>query len=128
MRVLIDTHVLLWWLAEESRLSAPARGVLESGGKEVFFSAASAWEIAIKAALGQIELSLPPRTLLPKVLREQSIRPLDVTLAHALATAELPAHHRDPFDRMLVAQARVEKMAIVTADPAFRRYDVRVIW
>lgn len=95
---------------------------------ELYFSAASSWELSIKVALGRLKLPHPPRMLVPKVLREQSIRPLDVTHAHALGLAELPRHHRDPFDRMLISQALLEKLAFVSGDPQIAKYNVKVIW
>ena len=128
MRALLDTHVLLWWLVDDTRISEKARRVLANSGSEIYFSAASSWELSIKVALGRLELPAPPRTLIPKVLREQSIQSLDVTHAHALAVAELPPHHRDTFDRMLVAQARLEKLAIVSGDPMIARYGTKIVW
>lgn len=128
MRALLDTHVLLWWVVDAPRLSQRARHLLSNPGSEVYFSAASSWELAIKFALGRLTLPVPPRSFVPKILREQSIRPLDVTHAHALAVAELPPQHRDPFDRLLVAQARLEKLAVVSGDPIFREYGSKVIW
>ncbi len=128
MRALLDSHVLLWWLVDDDRLSDRARRLIGNADSEIFFSAASSWELSIKVGLGRLELPGRPRTIIPKVLREQSIQPLDVTHAHALAVAELPAHHRDPFDRMLVAQARLEKLAIITGDPMIGRYGARVVW
>lgn len=128
MRALLDTHVLLWWLVDDTRISEKARRVLANSGSEIYFSAASSWELSINVALGRLELPAPPRTLIPKVLREQSIQSLDVTHAHALAVADLPPHHRDPFDRMLVAQARLEKLAIVSGDPMILRYGTKIVW
>ena len=128
MRALLDTHALLWWVVDDPRLSQRARHLLSDPGSDVYFSAASSWEIAIKVALGRVALPAPPRSLVPKILREQSIRPLDVTHAHALAVADLPSHHRDPFDRLLVTQARLEKLAVVSGDPIFRKYGTTVIW
>jgi len=128
MRALLDTHVLLWWLVDDTRISERARRLISNPDSEIYFSAASSWELSIKVALGRLELPGPPRTVIPKVLREQSFEALDVTHAHALAVAELPPHHRDPFDRMLVAQARLEKLAIVTGDPMIGRYGTKVIW
>ena len=128
MKVLIDTHVLLWWLVDDGRLTRRARQILANGDSEVYFSAASSWEISIKVGLGRLTLPDPPRVFIPAVLREQSIRPLGITHSHALAVAELPPHHRDPFDRMLVAQAQLEKLAIVSGDPLLRRYKVKVAW
>jgi PIN domain nuclease of toxin-antitoxin system len=128
VKALLDTHVLLWWVVDDPRLSERARRILADRRSELYFSAVSSWELAIKAALGRLELPQPPRTLVPRILREQSILPLEITHAHALAIAELPPHHRDPFDRMLVAQARIEKLSLVSADPIFARYAVTTLW
>jgi PIN domain nuclease of toxin-antitoxin system len=128
VKALLDTHVLLWWLVDDARISKRARSLISKAESEIYFSAASSWELSIEVALGRLELPAPPRSVIPKILREQSIRSLDVTHAHALAVAELPPHHRDPFDRMLVAQARLEKLAIVTGDPMIARYGVKVVW
>jgi PIN domain nuclease of toxin-antitoxin system len=128
VRALLDAHVLLWWLVDDPRLGDGARRVIGGADSELYFSAASSWELAIKVGLGRLKLPGPARNLIPRVLREQSIRPLDVTHAHALAVADLPPHHRDPFDRMLVAQARLEKLAIVSADPEIARYGVKIVW
>jgi PIN domain nuclease of toxin-antitoxin system len=128
VKVLLDTHVLLWWLAAPERLSTRASQVIGARANTLHWSAASSWEVAIKSALGRIELPSKPRTFLPRVLREQAIEALDITQAHALGVAELPPHHRDPFDRMLVVQARLEKLSILSADEVFERYDVRRIW
>lgn len=128
MRALLDTHVLLWWLVEEARLSATARQAIADPASELFLSAASTWEIAIKVGLGRLRLPSPLRSLIPKVLREQSIQPLPISNAHAVAVADLPPHHRDPFDRMLVAQARLEKLVILSSDPVFARYGARTAW
>ena len=128
MRALLDSHVLLWWLVDDDRLSDRARRLIGNADSEIFFSAASSWELSIKVGLGRLELPGRPRTIIPKVLREQSIQPLDVTHAHALAVAELPAHHRDPFDRMLICQALVHGLVILTPDDLVRRYPVRTMW
>lgn len=128
MRALLDTHALLWWLVDSDRLPAHARTVIADGRTELFWSVASSWEIAIKTSLGRLSLPEPPRMLIPKVIREQSLRPLDVSHAHALAVAELPDHHQDPFDRLLIVQAQQEKLPIVSADEMFSRYDLERVW
>ena len=128
MRALLDTHVLLWWLVDDERLGDRARDLLADRSSEVFFSAASSWELAIKIGLGRLTLPDPPRAFIPRVLREQSIRPLEITHAHALEVAELPHHHNDPFDRMLIAQSRLEKLPLVSADPRLSEYGAEIIW
>ena len=127
MNVLVDTHVWIWSLASPDRLSPESRGLLSSSRNVVYLSAASAWELALKAALGKIELPEPVETYVPTRMARQGITALPITHAHALRVATLPPHHRDPFDRLLIAQALVERLPILTADVAFDRYDVEVI-
>lgn len=127
MNFIVDTHAWLWSLASPERLSAEARALLSSSGNVVYLSAASAWELAIKAALGKIDLPEPVEAFVPARMARQGITALPITHAHALRVSTLPPHHRDPFDRLLIAQALVERLPIVTADAAFDRYDVEVI-
>ncbi len=127
MNVLVDTHVWIWSLADPSRLSAESRSLLSSSRNVVYLSAASAWELAIKAALGKIELPEPVETYVPTRMARQGITALPITHTHALRVSTLPPHHRDPFDRLLIAQALVERLPILTADAVFDRYDVEVI-
>ncbi len=127
MNVLVDTHVWIWSLASPDRLSPESRSLLSSTRNVVFLSAASAWELAIKAALGKIELPEPVETYVPTRMARQGVTALPITHAHALRVSTLPPHHRDPFDRLLIAQAIVERLPILTADTAFDSYDVEVI-
>ncbi|MFL6263645.1 MAG: type II toxin-antitoxin system VapC family toxin [Thermoanaerobaculia bacterium] len=122
-RLLLDTHVFLWWRGEPSRLSPDARSSI-STADIVFVSAASAWEAAIKASLGRLEL---PDTVEAGVLAS-GFEKLLITLSHAEHAANLPPHHRDPFDRMLVAQARAEGLTLVTHDRLLEPYDVEILW
>ena len=122
-RLLLDTHVFLWWRGEPARLSAEVRSSIATADI-VFVSAASAWEAAIKAALGRLEL---PDTIEAGVLAS-GFEKLLITFAHAEQAAGLPPHHRDPFDRMLVAQACAEGLTLVTHDRLLEPYDVEVIW
>jgi PIN domain nuclease of toxin-antitoxin system len=119
--LLLDTHVLIWW-DEGRRLAAEARRAIEEADA-VYVSAASAWEVAIKIGLGRLR---PTRTV-EEATRESGFLELPVTFRHAERVAALPAHHRDPFDRLLVAQAEVEELTLVTRDPVFGRYPVAVI-
>lgn len=131
MPYLLDTHALLWWVADDMRLSRRARELLRASGNEIFFSAVSAWEIAIKVQLGRpevIEMDQDPATLIPSLLTECGFQSLSITMGHALRVAALPLLHRDPFDRLLIAQAQLEDLTILTADPAIARYDVTVAW
>lgn len=126
MRLLLDTQVWLWMLAAPERLSPAGRRLVVSPGNELFLSAASAWEIAIKHALGKLKLPGDPAELVPEWMERTGVTPLAVLHRHALHVASLPHHTRDPFDRMLIAQAQVEDLAVVTADRSFSRYEVVV--
>jgi PIN domain nuclease of toxin-antitoxin system len=123
MTLLLDTHAVLWWQADDRRLSKPARRAIATADV-VWVSAASGWEVAIKSALGRLRLSEP----LAVTVAAADLTELPVTLAHAARLAELPPHHTDPFDRMLVAQALVEGATLVTRDTALGAYGVRVLW
>ena len=128
MRALLDTHTFLWWTLDEARLSPRARRFLGDSSNTLFLSAASAWELVIKAQLGKLKLPHHPDRFIREQLSLNAIESLPVVLDHALQVLTLPDHHRDPFDRMLVAQSRVEKLPILTADPQIRAYGVEVIW
>jgi PIN domain nuclease of toxin-antitoxin system len=126
VRLLLDTHVLLWALIEPMKLKAEIRAVLEDADHEVLFSAASVWEIAIKAALGRSDFLVPPATIL-EAARASGFVELPVRSAAALKVASLPLHHRDPFDRLLVAQAMTEPASLYTADARLRAYSELVV-
>lgn len=128
MRVLLDTHTFLWWITDSPQLSPRAREVIGDGSTELFVSAASGWEIAIKARLGRLKLLDEPERLIPEQIALNAIQSLPVHMAHALHAYNLPNHHRDPFDRMLIAQAQLEQIPLMTADPQISRYPVEVIW
>ncbi len=128
MRVLLDTHAFLWWTSGGSRVSDRARALIEDPEVVVLLSAASAWEISIKAARGRLELPQPPERYVPDRVRRHRMSVLDVALSHALRAGALPEIHADPFDRLLVAQAQLEGLPILTADPAIARYEVETIW
>lgn len=123
MRLLLDTHALLWWLSDDARLARPARAAIADAANDVYVSAATAWELAIKAPLGKV--SMPDD--LGEQLSANALVPLPVQVRHALAVRYLPDHHRDPFDRLLVAQAQIEGLTLVTADQSILRYDVAVV-
>ncbi len=127
MRILLDTQVWLWMLAAPDRLSTESRALLAAAENELLLSAASAWEIAIKHGLGKIQLPESPAEYIPRMMVHTSVTPLPIHHRHALHVAELPEHHRDPFDRLLVAQAQVEQVPIISADRHFRQYDVEVL-
>jgi PIN domain nuclease of toxin-antitoxin system len=121
--LLLDTHTLLWTLDDDPRLQADARDAIEDPENDVWVSVASAWEIAIKSGKGRLKA----RDDLEAALEAQSFTSLAITIAHALGVRALPPHHRDPFDRMLVAQARLEGLTIVTRDPNIPRYGVATL-
>ena len=127
MRILLDTHSWLWMASSPERLSAGARALVEASDNELYLSAASAWEIAIKHALGKLRLPEPPARYVPSRLDTLRVGALPIELGHALRVSALPAHHRDPFDRLLIAQSQLERLPILTSDPAFALYDVETI-
>jgi PIN domain nuclease of toxin-antitoxin system len=122
--MLLDTHAALWWLADDERLGPNAIEYLTDGANEVLLSAAVVWEVAIERALGKLDV---PDDFAPTLLGAGAVG-LPVTLQHASAVAELPAHHRDPFDRMLIAQARLENAVLVSHDQALSAYGVPMAW
>jgi PIN domain nuclease of toxin-antitoxin system len=124
MKLLLDTHVVLWAATTPDRLSSEARSALEDGTHDVFVSVVTAWEIAIKQSLGKLELARPAEHWLPEVLRKTGFELADVNLASALRVRGLAWHHRDPFDRLLIAQALEHGYTIVTHDAAFEAYGV----
>lgn len=124
MRLLLDTHILLWALLTPARLSNAARDALADDANDVAISVASAWEIAIKHALGRLNV---PVDRLDALIAELGFTLLPIILPHAIAAGALPRHHNDPFDRMLVAQARHEALTLVTADNTLQRYDVAIL-
>lgn len=121
MKLLLDTHLLLWAAGEPGRLPAPARALIDDPANELIFSAASLWEIVIKRRLGRDDFRVDPR-LLRRGLLDNGYSELPVTSEHAVALDSLPPIHKDPFDRILVAQATVEGMALLTVDPVVARY------
>jgi PIN domain nuclease of toxin-antitoxin system len=123
VRLLLDTHVWLWMQAEPEKLGAQARALVEDGDTELLFSAVSVWEIAIKVGLGKLALPEPVSRYVPSRMQSSGVSPLALTHAHAAAVADLPRHHRDPFDRVLVAQALSEGVPILSSDAQFDAYD-----
>lgn len=123
MNLLLDTHVLLWWLNGHPSLSKKSQTAIADGKNLVFVSAVVVWEIRIKEALGKLEI---PRNF-KRVLESQPFEMLDITVEHAHAVRDLPVHHRDPFDRMLVAQAKIEGFTLVTHDVHLKKYKVSLL-
>ena len=128
MRAILDTHVFLWWNMDDPQLSATLREIISDGRNELYLSAVSTWEIAIKAGRGRLILPAPPPAYVPDRLILHGFQPLPISLSHALHVYSLPDHHRDPFDRLLIAQAQLEDIPILTADPIMARYDVQAVY
>jgi PIN domain nuclease of toxin-antitoxin system len=128
MKYLLDTSIWLWSVGSVEKINRVGRELLADGAQEFYLSAASSWEIGIKAASGKLDLPESPVTYVPKRLADQGIIPLPILHQHALAVYDLPKHHSDPFDRLLIAQAQMEEMVILTADSVFRKYKVPLVW
>jgi len=127
MNLLLDTHVWLWLQVSPGRIRPDVLALLHDRGNRLVLSAASAWEIAIKYALGKLALPEPPSDYVSSRLSSGGVESLAVNHRHALRVASLAAHHNDPFDRLLIGQASIERLTIVTADQAFERYDVSLL-
>jgi PIN domain nuclease of toxin-antitoxin system len=127
MRLLLDTQIFLWYLDRAARIPPPAREAIEAADNAVLVSAAVIWEIAIKASVGRLEIPTADLRRLPRLVETAGFAELPVLARHAAAVHALPWHHRDPFDRLLVAQARDEGLTLVSVDPAIRAYDVPVL-
>ena len=119
----LDTHVLLWWLADDVTLSQTIRATISDGKNLMFVSVAAAWEMVIKSALGKLDIPSD----LEAALTANRFQPLPITIPHALAVVDLPHHHNDPFDRLLIAQAKVEGLTLVTRDEQIKKYDVSIM-
>ena len=127
MTILLDTHILIWWDSEANRLSASARSLCEDAGNILVVSVASVWEMQIKQQLGELHLRKPLVELIQEQRERNGIQILPVELAHVLALSQLEPHHKDPFDRLLIAQARSEGFPILTADNIFEKYPVQIL-
>ena len=128
MRYLLDTSIFLWALTNPRRLTGRAQGILSGQREMIWLSASSVWEIAIKHELGKLPLPERPSVCIPEWVKTGGIHSMEITYRHALGAGELPPHHQDPFDRMLIAQARTEGMVLLTADRMFEKYDVEIVW
>ena len=126
-KILLDTQCWLWMLAAPDRFSEASRELVIDRNNELYLSAVSAWEIAIKHGLGKLDLPGPPADVVPVLMVKTDVRALPVQVSHALQVAQLPPYHRDPFDRLLVAQAQLENMPILTSDTQLARYEVEVL-
>ncbi|HET7892062.1 MAG TPA: type II toxin-antitoxin system VapC family toxin [Candidatus Sulfotelmatobacter sp.] len=127
MKALLDTHAFLWSISDDERLSRKAQQIF-TGSNDLWLSVASIWEILIKVKSGKLPLPEPSGPYLVRELSENGIEVLPIKLDHVLRIENLTAHHRDPFDRILIAQSIEEKLPLVTADPVFERYPVKLIW
>lgn len=127
MNLLLDTQALLWWRHGHRKLGRRAHRTIEAEANVVWVSSATVWEIAIKSRGGKLRLRDPLAAWMPEALEQRGFKPLNVTITHAIAVASLPAHHTDPFDRLLIAQAQLEDLTIVTSDSAFEDYDVKLL-
>ena len=128
MKVLLDTHAFLWAVNDDRRLSAPARRIFTAADNEMLLSVASVWEILVKVEAGKLPFPQPASSYIRSQLRKTSTAVLPLLLSHALQLETMPLHHRDPFDRMILAQAIDEDLPVVSADAKFRMYPVEVLW
>jgi len=128
MKLLLDTHVFIWWDSEPARLSPQVLALCQDRANTVLLSVASVWEMQIKSQLGKLKLSLPLTEVIESQERINNIKVLPITLAHVLALQNLPAHHKDPFDRLLIAQADIEGAILVSGDPILAKYPAKLLW
>jgi len=128
MRCLLDTHVMLWFLEDSDDLSRKARQIIRNGDNELFWSSASFWEITVKASLGKIELGKGWQAQLEREKKVNRIQDLPIYQKHCGPHLKLPWHHKDPFDRLLICQAIVENLTLITGDKYIRKYKVKTVW
>jgi len=128
MKVLLDTHTFLWWITDDPKLSLRVRGIISDGENEIFISAATGWEIVIKSQIGRLKLPDEPRRFILEQLRINGMKSLPIEMRHALHISTLPTYHQDPFDRILIAQAQMEDLPVLSADPEIAKYEVTIIW
>lgn len=128
MRELLDIHTFLWWIIDNPHLSSRVRDIMSNSSNELFLSAASCWEIAVKAKIGRIKLPDKPQVFVSEQMALNMIQGLPIQISHALHVFNLPHHHRDPFDRIIIAQAQLEKLPVLTSDSLISKYKVKIIW
>ena len=128
MRLLLDTHTFLWWIGDDPQLSETARQLIGNADNTLYLSAASGWEIAIKVRLGKLKLPSEVQGYVSAQIALNGIQVLPIEMTHALHVSTLPDYHRDPFDRILVAQSQVEQLPILTIDPLIAQYAVSTLW
>jgi PIN domain nuclease of toxin-antitoxin system len=128
MKLLLDSHAFIWWSSEPEKLSSRARAHCEDGNNILLLSVASVWEMQIKLQLGKLKLAAPLRILIENQQRNNGLQILRIDIEHAFALDTLPLHHKDPFDRMLIAQANAEDLFVVSKDEIFKAYPVKLLW
>ena len=128
MRLLLDTHTFIWWDSDPSRIPQPVIDVCQNRANTLILSVVSVWEMQIKSQLGKLKLNLPLSTIIEGQREANNIEVLPIQLKHVLALDELPAHHHDPFDRLLIAQSCIENAVLVSADSVFTHYPVDIFW
>jgi len=128
MKLLLDTHVFIWWDSDPAKLSKKALALCSDPGNTLLLSVASAWEMQIKMQLGKMKLAFPLQDIIREQQKDNGLQIIPVELAHVLALQSLPAHHKDPFDRLLIAQARAESAVLVSKDKAFSKYQIDLVW
>lgn len=128
MKLLLDTHTFLWWITDSPELSVRVRDAIRNPENELFLSVASAWEMAIKVNLGRLHLPDRPDRFIPNQLAKNAIESLPILMSHALYVSHLPSIHRDPFDRIIISQSILEKIAVVTRDADIAKYKVKILW
>ena len=128
MKFLLDTHTFLWWITGDAQLSERSKEIIGDSDNQIFLSAASGWEIAIKSRIGRLQIPRPISGFISEQMAENAVDNLSITMSHALQVSDLPDHHRDPFDRLLISQSQIENMPILSVDPLIKKYDVQVIW
>ena len=128
MKYLLDTFTFIWWDSESTKLSPKALGLCQDRANTVLLSVASVWEIQIKLQLGKLRLNLPLGEVIESQRQTNYIELLPITLTHVLTLESLPTHHKDPFDRLLIAQANAESAVLISGDPMFAKYPVKLVW
>jgi PIN domain nuclease of toxin-antitoxin system len=128
VKLLLDTQCWLWWFAQPDRLNEEAIAQIGDEANQLWLSVASIWEMGIKVSIGKLALPDPIDSYVPRRMAQLGTRPLEIKASHAIQTASLPLHHRDPFDRLLISQTQLEELTLVTADAIFHQYDVSILW
>ena len=128
MKYLLDTHAFLWFVSEDNRLSSKAQSIIKNSRNDIYFSAVSAWEMSIKIRLGRLSIEEELEPFIIKQLSENNFSTLSITIFHSIYTSKLPEIHKDPFDRMIIAQSKVENMSLISKDKNIKKYKVPVVW